>query len=231
MFLKVIIASLLGAILCLDRVCVQAMLSRPIVAAPILGFVFNDPLTGLAAGAFMELIWIDRLPIGTYIPPNESLVAVLITGATILAGQSLGHTSRELLALSVLLYLPLGRISQWLDKRIIEGNDKLSMAAMDDAKLGNMDGLSRRHLHAIAKYFFIYLTIIILLLASGIMILVAVYPILPVAARKALTLIYFFMPVVGIAVALNTINLRGAVPLFFAVYLAVIIVLGLFHAC
>jgi PTS system mannose-specific IIC component len=231
MFLKVVIASFLGAVLCLDRVCVQAMVSRPIVAAPILGFVFNDPLTGLAAGAFIELIWIDRLPIGTYIPPNESLVAIVITSSTILAGQSLGHTTKELLALSILLYLPLGRMSQWLDKRIIESNDTLSMAAMEDAMVANMDGLSRRHLHAIARYFFIYLTIIIALLSLGIMILVTVYPILPDAARKTLTLAYFFMPILGIAVAITTINLRGMVPIFFAIYLAVIIVLGLFHAC
>ena len=230
MFLKVIIVSFLGAVLCLDRVCVQAMVSRPIVAAPILGFVFNDPLTGLAAGAFIELIWIDRLPIGTYIPPNESLVAVVITGATILAGQSLGHTTKELLALSILICIPLGRMSQWLDKRIIESNDNLSISAIEDAKVGNLDGLSRRHLHAVAKYFFIYLTIITAMLTLSIMILIMVYPVLPAVAQKTLTLTYFFMPILGIAVGINTINLRGMVPIFFAVYLVVIIVLGLFHA-
>lgn len=207
------------------------MVSRPIVAAPIMGSVFNDPLTGLAAGAFIELIWIDRLPIGTYIPPNESLVAIVITGATILAGQSLGHTTKELLALSVLLFLPLGRMSQWLDKRIIESNDTLSMSAIEDAKVGNVDGVSRRHLHALSKYFLIYLAIIIAVISLGSMILVTLYPILPTVARKTLTLVYFFMPILGIAVAINAINLRGMVPVFSAVYLAVIIVLGLFHVC
>ncbi|MBN1613826.1 MAG: PTS sugar transporter subunit IIC [Deltaproteobacteria bacterium] len=231
MYLNVTIASLMGALLCLDRVCVQAMVSRPIVAAPIMGLIFNDPLTGLATGAFLELLWIDRLPVGTYVPPNESVVAVVITSATILAGQSMGHTSRELLALSILLFLPLGSVSRRLDKRIIESNDSLSWSAIEEAKIGNIAGVSRRHLQAILKYFFTYLILIFPILTFGIMILTTVYPMLPEAARNALTLTYFFAPFVGIAVAMNTINFKGMVPVFFAVYFAAVVVLGLFHVC
>ena len=81
MILKIIIVSVVGGILCLDRVVLQAMISRPIVAAPVIGLILGDPYTGLIVGAFIELFWIDRFPIGAYflptIPSRRSWITVL----------------------------------------------------------------------------------------------------------------------------------------------------------
>ncbi len=44
--------------------CVQAMVSRPIVAAPIAGYILGDPVTGLSVGAVLELVSLNQLPIG-----------------------------------------------------------------------------------------------------------------------------------------------------------------------
>jgi PTS system mannose-specific IIC component len=55
----------LGGVLGLDTVsCVQAMVSRPIVAAPIAGYLLGDPIAGLSAGAVLELVSLNQLPIG-----------------------------------------------------------------------------------------------------------------------------------------------------------------------
>ena len=58
MIVNVLIVSIVGGILCLDRIFVQALISRPIVAAPVIGLILGDPYTGLIAGAFIELFWI-----------------------------------------------------------------------------------------------------------------------------------------------------------------------------
>ena len=57
--------ALLGGVLGLDTVsCVQAMVSRPIVAAPIAGYLLGDPAAGMSAGVVLELISLNQLPIG-----------------------------------------------------------------------------------------------------------------------------------------------------------------------
>ena len=70
MIMNVLIVSIVGGILCLDRIFVQVLISRPIVAAPVIGMILGDPYTGLIAGAFIELFWIDRLPIGAAVALN-----------------------------------------------------------------------------------------------------------------------------------------------------------------
>jgi PTS system mannose-specific IIC component len=44
-----------------------------------------------------------------------------------------------------------------------------------------------------------------------------------------LSLTYYFLPLLGIAVALNTIKLRGAVPVFCVVFLIAAVARELFH--
>jgi mannose/fructose/N-acetylgalactosamine-specific phosphotransferase system component IIC len=87
MWLNFFGVAILGGFICLDKVFLQAMISRPVVAGPIIGMALSDPFTGLIIGAFIELLWIDRSPMGLYIPPNDSIVAVLATAGAILAGK------------------------------------------------------------------------------------------------------------------------------------------------
>jgi len=71
------------------------MISRPIIIAPIIGLILNNPYAGLIIGAMIEMFWIDRIPIGIYIPPNDSLVAVLATSVAILAVRNWGVFPRN----------------------------------------------------------------------------------------------------------------------------------------
>jgi len=56
-----------------------------------------------------------------------------------------------------------------------------------------------------------------------------VYPQLNSAIIKMLAMIYYFLPLLGIAVALNTIKLRGAIPVFCAIFLIIAVSLEFFH--
>jgi PTS system mannose-specific IIC component len=46
---------------------------------------------------------------------------------------------------------------------------------------------------------------------------------------KMLSLIYYLLPLLGIAVAVNTIKLRGAVPVFCAIFLIVTVTWNFLH--
>jgi mannose/fructose/N-acetylgalactosamine-specific phosphotransferase system component IIC len=216
---KSILVAVVGGITCLDRTFVQAMISRPIVVGPIIGLILNDPYTGLIVGAFVELFWIDRSHIGVSIPPNDTVAAILITGTSIIVGTKLDALSRELIAFSVLMFMPFGILSQKIEIWLIRSNDALAQQAMEDAKRGSIHGISRKHLFGLLKTFLSTTAFLFISLICGIQIISWAYPLVPETIVNALLYVYFFLPVIGVAVALNTIKLRGAVPVFSGIFL------------
>lgn len=229
MFTKIILLSFCGGLLCLDRIFIQAMISRPIIIAPIIGLILNNPYAGLIIGAMIEMFWIDRIPIGIYIPPNDSLVAVLATSVAILAGQKLGSVSPELIAFSILLFIPFGIMAKQMDIMIIKSNDILSDQALEDAKKSNIRGIEQKTYLGLIKVLSFYIIYLLVLQAIFIPAVIWIYPKLASTIIKMLTMIYYFLPLLGIAVALNTIRLRGAIPVFCAIFLIIAVSLEFFH--
>ena len=205
------------------------MISRPIVIAPIIGLILHNPYAGLIIGAMIEMFWIDRFPIGIYIPPNDSLVAVLATSVAILAGGKLGSVSPELIAFSVLLFIPFGILAKQIDIMIIKSNDLFSDQALEDAKNSDILAIERKTYFGLIKALSFYIIYLLVLQAIFVPSVIWVYPKLAPAIIKMLTMIYYFLPLLGIAVALNTIKLRGAIPVFCAIFLIIALALEYLH--
>ena len=216
---KILVVSIIGGILCLDRIVLQAMLARPIVAAPVIGLILGDLYTGLTAGAFLELLWIDRLPIGAYLPPNDTAASILITATVIESARLLGSVSPGLLVLTVLFVVPCGFLAQQVDLWAGKRNEVLAKSAQRDASRGDVQAVSRRHLSSILLHYL--LSVIFLLAALSLLIpsLTWLFPRLASPVTRGLTLLYGFIPLLGIAVALNTIKVRGTIPVFSAAFL------------
>ena len=227
MLLDVLTASVLGGILCLDRLFVQAALSRPIVAGALIGLILGEPRSGLLTGALVELFWVDQFQIGAYIPPNDSVAAIVITAGTVISGKALGGISKELVATAALLFIPLGILGRQMDIAIMRANDGLSRRALSDAVNGDLAGVEKKQLCGLAGYFLasVGFLAVFTLVAEGT--LLWVYPAIPEKVFPALKYVYSFLPLIGIAVALNTIKLKGMVPVFCAVFLAVAVLLDL----
>lgn len=219
MIMNVLIVSIVGGILCLDRIFVQAMISRPIVAAPVIGLILGDPYTGLIAGAFIELFWLDRLPIGAYIPPNDTIAAVLIAAGAIETGRILGYLPEGLIALAVLLFIPMAMLAQKMELRVIQGNERLARDAMRDAAQGDIRSISRNHLRAALRGWLLPAAMILTALPLGVGAMAWAYPRLAPWTVRGLELVYGFLPLIGAAVAFNAIHQRGALPIFCAVFL------------
>jgi PTS system mannose-specific IIC component len=229
LFTQIILLSFCGGLLCLDRIFIQAMISRPIVIAPIIGLILNNPYAGLIIGAMIEMFWIDRVPIGIYITPNDSLVAVLATSVAILAGGKLGSVSPELIAFSILLFIPFGILAKQIDILIIKSNDLLSDQALEDAKNSDIRAIEQKTYLGLIKVLSFYIIYLLVLQAIFIPAVIWGYPKLAPAIIKMLAMIYYFLPLLGVAVSLNTIKLRGAIPVFCAIFLIIAVVLEYFH--
>ena len=71
---------LIGALISLDSVAVfQILISQPIVACTIIGWLSNDPTTGIHIGLMMQLIWSSTLPGGAVTFPDGNLGAIVAT--------------------------------------------------------------------------------------------------------------------------------------------------------
>ncbi|MBA4397699.1 MAG: hypothetical protein C0394_10010 [Syntrophus sp. (in: bacteria)] len=224
MLWKALMVSLAGGVLCLDRIFMQVMISRPVVAGPLTGWILNDIYTGLLCGALIELLWIDRPPIGKYVPPNETMTAVIVTAAAVGAGEYLGQPSRELTVFALLAFLPLGYAGGRLDTWIIRSNDGRAKKAVILADMADIRGIERQHLQALLKSFILSTIIIFIAVTIGTWLLIAVFPLAPPFVHRALTLSYFFIPLLGIAVALTTIKRHGAIGLFCAAFVAMLMI-------
>jgi PTS system mannose-specific IIC component len=200
------------------------MISRPVVAGPLTGWILNDLYTGLLCGALIELLWIDRLPIGKYVPPNETMTTVIVTAAAVGAGEYLGQPSRELTVSALLAFLPLGYAGQQLDTWIIRANEGLAKKAVSLADIADIRGIERLHLQALMKSFISSVFFIFIAVMMGTWLLIAVYPLAPPFVHRGLTLSYYFIPMLGIAVALTTIKRQGAIGVFCAAFVAMLII-------
>jgi PTS system mannose-specific IIC component len=223
LFFEMSITAIAGAFLCLDRIFLQVMISRPVVAGTVIGLLLGDPYSGMITGALIELLWIDRLPVGTVVPPNDTVAAVLISAAVILAGRSVGGVSKEVIALGIVLLLPTALLGQIMDIWIIRGNDRIARGALETAAQGDIDRVARQHIRALFRTYLINAVFIFAALGIGIFALQSVYFLIPSAVHRSLGYMYLFLPILGVAVALNTIHLRGMLPVFSGVFLIVTI--------
>jgi mannose/fructose/N-acetylgalactosamine-specific phosphotransferase system component IIC len=97
-----------GTIVALDLVSVpQAMLSRPLVAGAIAGWIVGDLEAGLRVGAVLELFALDVLPIGAVRYPDYGPATVAATALAAGAPWELG------LGVSVGLGLVMAVVGGW----------------------------------------------------------------------------------------------------------------------
>jgi len=224
MIMHLLIVSIVGGLLCLDRVFIQTLISRPIVAAPVTGAILGDPYTGLIAGAFIELFWIDHIPIGAYVPPNDTVSAILIAACAIESGRILGQLPQGLIAMALLIFVPFAYLGQQIDIWIIRGNEKSASEALKNVMDGVPPGIASKHLLAALKTWLLSAGLILIAMPIGIGVMTWGYPRLAPQITRGLELVYGLLPLIGTAVVLNTIHVRGAIPIFCAVFLSATVI-------
>lgn len=72
MTLPLILLCIFAALLELDTTyAFQTLLSRPVIAGPIFGWLTGDVAAGIQVGIFAELLFSDISPLGGIIPPQR----------------------------------------------------------------------------------------------------------------------------------------------------------------
>jgi mannose/fructose/N-acetylgalactosamine-specific phosphotransferase system component IIC len=127
-----LLLSVLGGVLALDATSVgQFMISRPLVAGALTGWLLGDPVTGLEVGAMLELFHLAGMPAGGSRVPETgpaSVAAVTVvvslgSGAGLALGIALGLIVSDLGGVTV-------GVQRHLNGRVIERCDAGSPRAI-----------------------------------------------------------------------------------------------------
>jgi PTS system mannose-specific IIC component len=223
-----LITGLVAMLTGLDRVAlVQSMISRPLVAGPLTGWLLGNPMAGLEVGMLLELLWLGRLPVGAAIPPDDTQVAVGATVLTLSVGPMLNVQGMPLVILAVLVAIPLGKLGQIFDRLARHCNDRLAVSAEKTLTTGSTRGMERCHLLGLASFSLASLATVLVIVLVGSFVLYEAAPYLIGAVREAGLSLQYSLILVGAASLLGTINVNRRISLFCAAFTGTLLVLWL----
>ncbi|TLM68977.1 MAG: hypothetical protein FDZ69_01900 [Deltaproteobacteria bacterium] len=218
----------LSVLLGLDRVAVlQCMVSRPLVAASLTGWLLGVPLAGFEAGMLLELLWLGRLPVGAVVPPDDTQVAIGATALALTLERLLGLHGMPSVILCVLTAIPLGKIGQYADTRARRFNNRLAELASAAAAAGNARRIERLHLCGLGSFALAGLFTCTAIVAGGTLLLLPLAPLLVGAVRETGLSLQYSFTMIGAAALLGTLNVSRGLFLFGAAFIATLLVIGL----
>ncbi|MFN2549956.1 MAG: PTS sugar transporter subunit IIC [Myxococcales bacterium] len=133
------IAALAGGLAAVERKgAFQFMLSRPLVLAPVLGWLLGDARGGLLLGVPLELLFLGGVNLGGSLPDNESLLAGALTAMVVPAGMAAGTgVDAPLAAIGLALLFPLAMFGRRLERASEYRNGQLMESAVVRAAHGD----------------------------------------------------------------------------------------------
>lgn len=112
----------------------QAMLSRPLLLAPLTGWALGDTAAGLLLAPVLELLWLGAVNLGAAVPAHEALGSAAVVGSAVLAARALEMpVTPEIAALAVLLAVPAALVGR-AGERAAE-NWNIRVASLAEAEL------------------------------------------------------------------------------------------------
>jgi PTS system mannose-specific IIC component len=222
-----LLGAAMAVLLGLDRTAaLQIMISRPLVAGPLVGLLLGDALTGLTVGMLLELLWLCRMPVGATIPHDDTQVTV---GATTLAIALSGTVGKGvgLTLCALLVALPLGKIGQVVERTVRSRNQRLPAAAQQCLEHGELPAIERLHLSGLANFALGALTTYTVIVLIGRWLMIAGGPFFLDLLTRQAAWIKLALILAGVATLLQALNVRRAYALFFSGFLLTFLLLGM----
>lgn len=155
---QVALAALWGGLVAVERKAfLQAMLSRPLVCASVMGLLLGDVPAGLSVGVVLELFFLGTASLGAAIPDNDTLSAsaTAAAAATMAAATGAGSTP-AIWSLAVLLFIGMGRVGRKLDRKLEGYMARLARVAIASADAGNLRRAMRQNLWGMWPHFALF---------------------------------------------------------------------------
>jgi PTS system mannose-specific IIC component len=206
------LVGLWGGLLALERrAFLQAMFSRPLVAATGVGLLMNDVLSGLFVGLVLELFHLGGASLGASLPEHDTLAAVSAAGAAAALAGGAGGTTPALWSLCILLFIFMGRIGRMIDRSLERYSARLAGKAMASAEAGDLSRAVQQNLWGMWPHFAVFGLLSALAVMVGYLLASPVSR-LPLPVVRGLAFAYPAMASVAAAIAARGAHARhGAI--------------------
>jgi PTS system mannose-specific IIC component len=154
----VALAGAWGALVGLERrAFLQAMFSRPLVAATGMGLLLGQLQTGLYLGMILELFLPGHGLLGAALPENDTLAASGTTAAAaMMAEQTGGGGTPAIWSRCLILFSGLGLLGRAVDRLVEAHAASLSAHGLELAEHGELERAVRQNLWGIWPYALVY---------------------------------------------------------------------------
>ncbi len=199
--------SFLGGLLGLDRRGLgQIWVSSPIIAAPLVAYFFGVLDVGIWVGLVTALLWSYELPVGSAIPPDDTVIS---TSAVYLAvdGVSRHGVGVEAASLGALLWcIPAGELARRLDGGLRRFNVALSRQIVRAGRDERERLLMRAQLMALVMLFLIESVSVFIAVSAGRFVLPWLWTIESPSVMQGMELAGLLVAALGIASGLLVVN-------------------------
>lgn len=181
----------------------------PLTTGFLVGIFMGDPMTGMLAGANIQLIYLGYISAGGTMPSNTIVAGVFGTAMTILSGASP--------AMAVTFAIPFSMLGLLLNNVYMTVNAAWTHRADRELEIGNIKAI--RFLNFVPSFFMaliLYGVPAFLLVISGSGWAKALIAAVPKSVVNSLEVVGGMMPALGIAMLLNYLGKRNLIPWFFA---------------
>ncbi len=209
----VLLAGVWGGLLALERSAfLQAMFSRPLVAATGTGLLLEDLPSGVFVGLVFELFYLGGVSLGGSRPDHETLPAVAATASSAaIAAASGAEGTAAMWTLGILLCAPLGRVGALLERAIDVRAARYYSRAQASADAGQLKRAVRQNIRAMWPHFVGFGLLSSAAALIGTLVLVPIELHLPTPILRGLAWAYPAMASVAAAVAVYGSRTRSAV--------------------
>lgn len=202
----VLAAALIGGMIGLDRTALgQFMISQPVVAGPLTGWLLGDTTAGLVIGGTLELIWVLDMPIGTFVPADATVAAVAATAIAALGSAVPGQL--PVIGFSLLLTVAMVPVTMFADHLMRQRNAQIPDLAMTASGRPTEASVTFWHMGGMVAFFLKPFLLCLALIPAG---LVAVFwfKALPDAFGRAMELFITFLPLLGAAAVARRLSMN-----------------------
>jgi mannose/fructose/N-acetylgalactosamine-specific phosphotransferase system component IIC len=217
--LSYLVLGLLAGLAAVERKgFLQAMISRPIVIAPLAGWALGDFRGGILVGAPLELLWLGAVNLGAALPVHETLGAVAAAAGAVIAGRAVGTGVTPAIAvLAVLACAPLALLGRRADALAERLNEQLAVRAEAALAGGDPAAAVRCNLYGLILPFLLAAALAPLGAALAGVLVPALLVRVP-SASGALQGAWVGFVALAAAAAARSLRARQAAPLFFGAF-------------
>jgi len=205
--LKVLGIAFVGGVLGLDRTAAgQFMISQPIVAGPLTGWMLGEPTAGIIVGAVLELIWVLDMPVGTFVPADATIGTVSAT-AIAAFGAPCGATL-PLIGFSILLSTAMVTMTMKAEGVVRTWNSRISEKALSASGPNTGPALFRAQCAGLVLFFLKSFVLYCIFIPLGIAAM-QLYKHLPGAFPRALSLFVKLLPLIGVGLVVRKLTVKS----------------------